>query len=477
MKIYNVLTGQKELFTPITPGQLNLYVCGVTVYDYCHIGHARTYTTFDVLVRFFKFLGYEVNYVRNITDIDDKIIKRAEENKETPESLVQRFIKIMHEEFARLNFLEPSQEPTATGTIPEIISMVNTLISEGFAYQAANQDVYFRVRKFHETQLQNNQAGYGVLSGQNMEALQIGARVEIDGYKEEPLDFVLWKSAKPGEPAWESPFGLGRPGWHIECSAMSKKCLGSTFDIHGGGSDLCFPHHENEIAQSIAANKTNFAHYWVHSGMVQINNQKMAKSLGNFFIIRDVLKNYSAEVIRYFLTCSHYRSQINYSEENLNLAQAALTRFYTALRHIKPSKIYTPTAFTERFIKSMEDDLNVPEALSVLFDLAREINKLKNSNLNQAELLAAELVNLGHILGLLNSDPEEFLKNSNLNNQNLDSDLDSDLDSKINLKIQERADAKKSKNFALADLIRQELLTQGIILEDSASGTSWRKTL
>lgn len=459
LKIYNVLTRQKEIFTPIQAQKLNLYVCGVTVYDHCHIGHARTYTTFDVIVRFFKFMGYEVNYVRNITDIDDKIIKRAQENKESTEDLVSRFTKIMHEEFARLNFLKPTQEPTATGTIPEIIDMVQVLIKKDFAYQAKNKDVYFRVKKFEPL-------GYGKLSGQNLEALKIGARVEADEDKEDPLDFVLWKSAKPGEPSWDSPFGLGRPGWHIECSAMSKKCLGVTFDIHGGGSDLCFPHHENEIAQSIAANGCDFAHYWVHSGMVQINNQKMAKSLNNFFIIKDVLKDYSAEIIRYFLTSSHYRSQINYSEENLNLAKAALTRFYTALRNITPSKTYSPSVFTERFIHSMNDDFNVPEALGVLFDLAREINKFKNIDINKAQDFSAELINLGHILGLLNSDPEEFLKDLN---------FDSDLNSKINLKIQERADAKKSKNFALADSIRQELLADGIILEDSSTGTSWRK--
>ncbi len=456
LKIYNSLTREKQIFTPLIPKKINLYVCGVTVYDYCHIGHARTYTTFDVIVRFLRWQGYAVTYVRNITDIDDKIIKRAAENKESIQNLVSRFTEIMHEEFKNLNFLPPDLEPTATGAIPEIIELVQKLIQKNFAYQAKNNDIYYRVRKFES---------YGKLSGQNLENLQIGARILPDEDKEDALDFVLWKSAKPGEPAWESPFGLGRPGWHIECSAMSKKCLGETFDIHGGGSDLTFPHHENEIAQSVAANDCDFARYWIHSGMVQINDEKMSKSLGNFFIIRDVLKEYPAEIIRYFLTSSHYRTQINYSKENLDNAKASLTRLYTALLGVKRSEKLKPSEFTQRFITAMEDDFNVPEAIAVLFDMARELNKLKNIDLIQAGLLAKELLALGNILGLLNSDPEKFLQGGN----------NSQEDFAIQVLIHERAEAKKSKDFARADQIRKNLLDQGIILEDSPSGTTWRK--
>lgn len=458
LKIYNSLTREKQLFTPLVPNKVNLYVCGVTVYDYCHIGHARTYTTFDVIVRFLRWRGYTVTYVRNITDIDDKIIKRAAENHETTASLVARFTQIMHEEFKSLNFLPPDIEPTATGTIPEIIHMVQTLIQKGFAYQAQNGDVYYRVKKFEPY-------GYGRLSGQQLENLKIGARILPGEDKEEALDFVLWKAAKSGEPAWESPFGLGRPGWHIECSAMSKKCLGETFDIHGGGSDLTFPHHENEIAQSVAANGCEFARCWIHSGMVQVNHEKMSKSLGNFFIIRDVLKQYPAEVVRYFLTASHYRTQINYSTENLDSAKASLTRLYTALSGVKLSETLPSSFYTERFIEAMEDDFNIPEALALLFDMARELNKIKLSDPHHAGLLAHELLSLGQVLGLLNSSPEEFLKGPS----------NSKTDQAIQDLIQQRTEAKKNKNFAEADQIRKNLLAQGIILEDTPNGTLWRK--
>lgn len=452
LQIYNSLTKQKEQFKPLVPKKIGLYVCGVTVYDYCHIGHARTYLAFDVVIRFLRSIGYDVTYVRNITDIEDKIIKRANENGETTDELVDRFTKIMHDEFAALNITPPDIEPKATGCIDEMLAMIQKMIDDGYAYQADNGDVYFRVDRFEE---------YGKLSGQKLEDLQVGARVEADTAKENPLDFVLWKSAKPDEPSWDSAFGKGRPGWHIECSAMTKQSLGDNFDIHAGGSDLRFPHHENEIAQSVAANGCQYANYWMHSGMVQINDEKMSKSLGNFFVIADVLKQYPAEIVRYFLISAHYRSQVNYSEDNLNSAKAALTRFYTALRDL-PAAEFTPTDMTEAFNDAMCDDFNTPEALAVLFEAAREVNRLKKSNNEeQAAVVAAELKSLANVLGILQQEPEAFLQGSDDN-------------SWIDALIAERKQAREDKNFARADEIRDELASKNVQLEDKDGVTTWR---
>lgn len=458
LKIYNSLTRKKEDFNPIKPEHVSMYVCGVTVYDYCHIGHARTYTAFDVIVRYFKYLGYQVTYVRNITDIDDKIIKRAAENGESIEALVTRFTQIMHEEFDRLGLLKPDIEPKATETIPEMIKMIEKLIEENYAYHIPGGDVYYNVASFKD---------YGKLSHQNLAGLEAGIRVDVDQNKKNPLDFVLWKAAKPNEPAWDSPWGRGRPGWHIECSAMSLKELGKTFDIHGGGADLKFPHHENEIAQSEAANASEFAHYWLHTGMVKVNEEKMSKSLGNFFVINDVLKEYPAEVIRYFLISGHYRSEINYSDENLQSAKASLTRLYTALDKVILYEIKEVLDYEERFQKAMADDFNTPEALAILFDLAREVNRQKQMR-DGTGLSAGQhafvLKKLGKILGILQEDPEQFLQSGITLNA-----------SAIETLINERDLAKKSKNFLKADAIRKDLAAQGIILEDTATGTTWRK--
>lgn len=452
LQIYNSLSKQKEIFKPLVSGKVGLYVCGVTVYDFCHIGHARTYLSFDIAVRYLRHLNYEVTYVRNITDIDDKIIRRAQENGESTDALVNRFIKVMHEQFAALGITPPDHEPKATETIPEMLSMIQTLIDKEYAYQANNGDVYFRVDRFE---------AYGKLSGQNLEDLQVGARVEADEDKENPLDFVLWKSAKPGEPAWESPFGFGRPGWHIECSAMTKQTLGDHFDIHAGGSDLRFPHHENEIAQSVCANSCQYANLWMHAGMVQVNNEKMSKSLGNFFVIGDVLKEYPAEVVRYFLISAHYRSQLNYCDENLNAAKAALTRLYTALRTL-PRVDFTATELSGSFQRKMDDDFNTPEALAVLFTAAKEINCLKQANqLAEAALLASEMKSLASLLGILQQDPEVFLKG--------DEDH-----SWVDELLEERQQARTNKDFARSDAIRDVLKSKGILIEDSATGTIWR---
>jgi cysteinyl-tRNA synthetase len=451
MQIYNSLSGKKERFQPLKVGQVSLYVCGVTVYDHCHIGHARTYITFDILVRYLRSLGYQVNYIRNITDVEDKIIKRALENKESPDQLVSRFTQIMHEEFDRLNLLHPESEPKVSETMPEIIAMISTLITQGYAYAAENGDVYYEITKFKN---------YGKLSRQNLDDLHSGARVEINSVKKSPLDFVLWKAAKPDEPSWDSPWGLGRPGWHIECSAMSKKALGETFDIHGGGSDLRFPHHENEIAQSEAANGHLFARYWMHSGMVQVNNEKMSKSLNNFFIIKDVLMEYPAEVVRYFLMSGHYRSEINYSTDNLDSAKAALTRLYRALESTVTALPLQNSIYELRFNAALADDLNTPEALAVLFDLAKAINKAPEP------ALQALLKKLGALLGILQQDPALFLQ-GNIK------DLD---ETHIKTLIEARQAARQARNFAESDRIRDTLKAQGIELEDHPNGTTdWRK--
>ncbi|GAB6140408.1 cysteine--tRNA ligase [Methylosoma difficile] len=454
LKIYNTLTRKKEPFQPRVAGQVGMYVCGMTVYDYCHIGHARVMVVFDTVARYLRHSGYALTYVRNITDIDDKIIHRANENGEEFTALTERFIDAMHEDERALSVLPPDHEPKATQSIPDIIAMIETLIGNGLAYVGGNGDVFYSVSKF---------ANYGQLSGKNLEDLQAGERVDIDHAKQDPLDFVLWKMAKPDEPAWQSPWGLGRPGWHIECSAMSTCCLGNHFDIHGGGMDLQFPHHENEIAQSEGATGEKFVNVWMHNGFVRVNEEKMSKSLGNFFTVREVLKIYKPEVIRFFILLSHYRSPLNYSDEQLNEAGVALTRLYTALRGLETDDAPMNADYLSRFEQAMDDDFNTPVALSVLFDLARELNTAKQANeTEKCAGLAATLRKLGGLLGILQTDADSFLQG--------------DADEAISQQIQARIDAKKAKNWALADQIRDELKAQGIILEDAPNGTTtWRR--
>ncbi|MFZ2313850.1 MAG: cysteine--tRNA ligase, partial [Methylobacter sp.] len=402
LKIYNTLTRKKEEFQPLEAGKVGMYVCGMTVYDYCHIGHARVMVVFDTVARYLRHSGYALTYVRNITDIDDKIIQRANENGEEFGNLTERFIEAMHEDERALGVLPPDIEPRATQSIPDIIAMIEALIGKGLAYVGSNGDVFYSVDKFKN---------YGQLSGKNLDDLQAGERVDVDLAKRNPMDFVLWKMAKANEPAWESPWGLGRPGWHIECSAMSTCCLGNHFDIHGGGMDLQFPHHENEIAQSEGATGEKYVNLWMHNGFVRINEEKMSKSLGNFFTVREVLQRYRPEIIRFFILSSHYRSPLNYSDEQLNDAGAALTRFYTALRGMRTvADAVAEEAYKTRFEQAMDDDFNTPVALSVLFDLARELNKVKEADQEKAEVLAATLKYLGGLLGILQDDPEAFLK-------------------------------------------------------------------
>ena len=460
LKIYNTLKREKEVFTPIQAGKVGMYVCGVTVYDYCHIGHARTFVCFDMIARYFRYSGYQLNYVRNITDVDDKIINRALENKETCDQLVDRMVGEMHSDFAALNIQPPNLEPRATHHIAEIIAIVEKLIQRGHAYVAENGDVMFSVPSFSQ---------YGLLSRQDLDQLQAGARIEISAIKQNPMDFVLWKMSKPNEPSWQSPWGLGRPGWHIECSAMNHKTLGAHFDIHGGGSDLMFPHHENEIAQSCCAHGGDYVNYWIHSGMIMVDKEKMSKSLGNFFTIRDVLKHYNGESVRYFLLTGHYRSQLNYSEENLNLAHSAMERLYTALRGTDPNVAATGgEEFVQAFTEAMDDDFNTPNALSVLFELARAVNKAKQENSEQADGLAARLRELGAILGILAQQPEAFLQAGS-------AQIDDNQTAEIEALIQQRNQARADKNWAAADQARNKLTEMGIILEDGANGTSWRR--
>ncbi|MEL0613233.1 cysteine--tRNA ligase [Marinomonas arenicola] len=458
LKIYNTLSGKKEIFKPIEEGKVGMYVCGNTVYDYCHIGHARAMISFDVISRFIRHLGYELNYVRNITDVDDKIIKRAEENNESTQALTERMIAAQREDELRLGNKMPDREPKATEFMQEIIDMIQVLIDKGFAYHGASRDVYYRTEAFKE---------YGKLNNRKLEDMLAGARIDVETAKEHPADFVLWKQAKEGEVSWQSPWGAGRPGWHIECSAMSTNCLGSHFDIHGGGPDLKFPHHENEIAQSEAATGKDYVNYWVHCGAVRVNNEKMSKSLGNFFTVRDVLAKYNPEVVRYLMVSSQYRSAIDYSDQSLNEAKVALERLYTALRGQAASAEYVPTEFTERFETAMKDDFNTAVAVSVLFELVRELNKAKTDNVAQAKLLAAELLALADLLGLLKQDPEYFLQNSTVS-EGLD-------EAGIQALIDERTQARKDKNFARSDEIRDELADQGIELLDSREGTSWTR--
>ncbi|MBA0216913.1 cysteine--tRNA ligase [Pectobacterium brasiliense] len=459
LKIFNTLSRQKEEFKPIHAGQVGMYVCGITVYDLCHIGHGRTFVAFDVVARYLRYLGYSLKYVRNVTDIDDKIIKRAIENGETSDQLTTRMIAEMHADFDALNILRPDAEPRATHHIADIIEMVETLIARRHAYIASNGDVMFSV---------DTAPGYGVLSRQDLDQLQAGARVEITEVKRNPMDFVLWKMSKPGEPHWSSPWGEGRPGWHIECSAMNCKQLGTHFDIHGGGSDLMFPHHENEIAQSSCAHDGSYVNYWMHSGMVMVDREKMSKSLNNFFTVRDVLAYYDPETVRYFLMSGHYRSQLNYSEDNLKQARAALDRLYTALRGTDAgAAAHGGDEFEARFREAMDDDFNTPEAYSVLFDMAREVNRLKTEDVQAANQLASALRKLSGVLGLLEQDPEQFLQNG--------AQVDDEEVKEIEALIQQRKDARAAKDWALADQARDRLNEMGIVLEDGPQGTIWRR--
>lgn len=457
LKIYNTLKREKEEFKPIHPDHVGMYVCGVTVYDLCHFGHGRTFVSFDVIARYLRYLGYNLRYVRNITDVDDKIIKRSLENNETCDQLVNRMIIEMHKDFDALNILRPDVEPRATQHIPEIIAIVEKLLAKGHAYVAEDGDVMFNVESFQK---------YGALSRQNLEQLQAGARVEIKSVKRNPMDFVLWKMSKENEPSWDSPWGKGRPGWHIECSAMNSKELGNHFDIHGGGSDLMFPHHENEIAQSCCAHGDDYVNYWLHTGMLTINEEKMSKSLNNFFTIRDILNKYDCESVRYFFLTAQYRSLLDYSEENIGLARKALERLYTALRGCDWNvELVENDQYVTAFKESMDDDFNTPGALAVLFELAREINKLKAENQVEANKLAARLKQLAGVLGLLEQDPETFLQG----------DANNDEVAEIEALIKQRNEARASKNWAVADEARNKLTAMGIVLEDGANGTTWRR--
>ncbi|MFT7185327.1 MAG: cysteinyl-tRNA synthetase [Pseudohongiellaceae bacterium] len=465
LNIYNTLSGEKEIFTPIQENKVKMYVCGMTVYDYCHIGHARVLVSFDVITRYLRHLNYDVTYIRNITDVDDKIFNRAAENKETYQDLTQRFIDAMHEDETALSVISPSQEPRATEYMPQIIDMIQVLIDKGYAYAPGNGDVYYAISAFDT---------YGELSNKKIEDLIAGGsdRVAVNDVKKDPTDFTLWKAAKVGEAHWESPWGNGRPGWHIECSVMSTCCLGNTFDIHGGGPDLKFPHHENEIAQSEGATGQKYVNYWMHAGAVRVNKEKMSKSLGNFFTIRDVIEKYPAEVVRYFLISSHYRSQVDYSEDNLIEAKATLDRFYQALRGFDFSKLdasRSPDAqYETRFNAVMNDDFNSPGALGVMFDLVKELNVCRKDSPERAEVLARSLKYFGAVLGLLQLDAEQYFKLGAA-----EGDL---TDEKIEALIQERVDARKAKNWAESDRIRDELLEQGVTLDDGREGTTWRRS-
>lgn len=452
--IYNSLTQKKETFTPLVDGKVSMYVCGNTVYDYCHLGHARTMVAFDLIVRHLKSIGYDVNYVRNITDIDDKIINRANENGETIDELTGRMIAAQREDEKALGLLTPSLEPKATDHIAEIISLISTLIESKHAYVGGDGDVFFRVKSF---------GNYGQLSKKSIDDLLSGMRVDVNDNKENPLDFVLWKKAKAGEPSYPSPWGEGRPGWHIECSAMSGKHLGDTFDIHGGGFDLQFPHHENEIAQSVAATKGEFARVWMHTGFLQVNKEKMSKSLGNFFVIKDALNEFSGEVLRYFFCASHYRSQLNYSRDNLTHAHDSLKRLYQALASIDlPANAVPNENWLEQYNQAMNDDFNTPKALSVLFDLAKAVNKAQEND--KAEL-AVTLRALGERLGILQLNPHTFLQEGE----------SSESVQLIESLIAKRNEARANKDWAHADAFRDELTKLGIELLDGADGTQWRK--
>ena len=458
LKIYNSIAREKQDFVPSVAGKVKIYVCGMTVYDYCHLGHARVLVVFDTVTRWFKANDFDVSYVRNITDIDDKIIKRAQENNESIETLTNRFIQAMNEDSAALGVSQPTHEPRATSYVEHMISMIETLVEKKLAYPASNGDVYYSVHNF---------PGYGKLSGKSLDDLRAGERVEIDSNKKDPLDFVLWKSAKPGEPSWESPWGRGRPGWHIECSAMSEQLLGVHFDIHGGGQDLQFPHHENEIAQSEGAHDHPFVNYWMHNGFVRVDNEKMSKSLGNFFTVREILKYYQPEVVRFFILRAHYRSPLNYSDQHLKDTKLALDRLYIALKEVESTDnaaINWNNVYAQKFQDAMNDDFNTPNAIAVLFDLASDINKTGSKE--NASLLRA----LGGLLGLLQQSPQDYLQNKTVTN-----DVDSLAHDEIEQLIQQRISARKEGRYADADTIRKNLLGQGIILEDNSQGTTWRR--
>lgn len=462
LEIYNSFSKQKEVFNPIEPGKVKMYVCGITVYDYCHVGHARFLIVFDVVARYLRFLGYEVTYVRNITDIDDKIIVRAQENAEPIDELTSRFIKAMQEDCELLAVLPPDQEPRATRSMNEIIAMIQSLEQKGFTYSIDSGDVYYDVKKFK---------AYGRLSGRKLEDQIAGKRIEVDSQKKNAEDFVLWKASKADEPSWDSPWGPGRPGWHIECSAMSTQCLGEHFDIHGGGMDLKFPHHENEIAQTEASTGKKSVNYWMHNGFVQVDKQKMGKSEGNFFTVREVLKEYQPEEIRYFILNSHYRSPLNYSNENLDKARAALTTLYTALRGVELVEIDAAAInneFNRRFTRAMDDDFNTADALAVIFDLGHALNRAKTASDSQVGKLAAQLKYLSSFLGLVQNDPEMYLKGG-------ENSLDTNESGAIEELINQRLAARKNRDFALADQIRDDLRNRGIVLEDKADTTIWRK--
>lgn len=459
LKIHNSLSGQKEALKPIVPGKIRMYVCGMTVYDFCHIGHARVMVVFDMISRYLKSRGLEVLYVRNITDIDDKIIDRARRNNESVAALTERFIKEMNRDAAALGVLPPDLEPRASRHIAEIIAMITALIERGHAYLGANKDVYFEVGSFKD---------YGRLSGKNTAELRAGERVEAREAKHDPLDFALWKAAKEGEPSWPSPWGRGRPGWHIECSAMATRCLGNHFDIHGGGQDLQFPHHENEIAQSVCATGEAFANVWAHNGFVRVDEEKMSKSLGNFFTVREVLQRYRPEAARFFILASHYRSPLNYSNDNLDEAQAALGRLYTALRDGgRDNSAELIGDYVAAFHACMEDDFNTPKAIALLHKIARRLNKTADKSSREAMSLAATLRRLGAVLGLLQAEPRDFLQG-----QADQADSDAEMIERL---IQARAKAKAARAYQEADAIRDQLAALGVRLEDTPRGTIWRR--
>ena len=477
LKLYNTLSRQKEVFKPLQEGRVRMYVCGMTVYDLCHVGHARVMVVFDVVSRYLRASGYDVTYIRNITDIDDKIIQRAAENGESITELTERFIAEMHQDADALGVLRPDVEPKATASMPAIIRMIETLIDKGFAYAADNGDVYYDVSAFN---------GYGKLSGRNIDELRAGERVAVNEAKTDPLDFVLWKAAKAGEPAWDSPWGNGRPGWHIECSAMSAECLGEHFDIHGGGMDLQFPHHENEIAQSEGAHGCQSVNYWMHNGFVRIDDEKMSKSLGNFFTVREVLNKYPAEAIRFFILSSHYRSPLNYAEDQLEQAKTAVTRFYHSLRGVKAADVnwQEDSEFAPRFREAMDDDFNSALALSVLGDVRQALNLSREAEENdKAAYLAGLLRAMGKVLGILQHDADAFLQTGGMvveaaGHASAASSFKADAtvtNDSINSLVAERSKARADKNWARADEIRDQLTDMGIVLEDEAGKTIWRR--
>ncbi len=462
--IYNSMSGRKESFVPITPGKVRMYVCGITVYDYLHLGHARMMIVFDMVVRYMRSVGLEVEYVRNITDIDDKIIERANQQGVGIGELTARFIEEMHRDADALGVLRPDHEPRATEHLDAIIAMIAELERRGLAYRGDNGDVYYAVAQF---------AAYGRLSRKNLSDLRAGSRIDVDEAKRDPLDFVLWKAAKPGEPQWDSPWGPGRPGWHIECSAMSTEMLGNTFDIHGGGMDLKFPHHENEIAQSCGASGADFARLWMHNGFVRVDEEKMSKSLGNFFTVRDILERFQPEEVRFLMLGSHYRKPLNYSEQELISAGAALDGYYTALARVAPGEAGCDEDYTARFRECMDDDFNSPGALAVLADLRRELSRVLDAgDSSRGAALAALLRQLGGVLGILQDDPTGWLRRPRGATGTAQVALD---DATIDAMIEQREQARATRNWAEADRIRDELKSAGIVLEDGAGGTGWRR--